>query len=167
MKQIILFILIIAFILSGCHRGYVPMPDNNVLISVIDKDGVDLLNPQNENAIENIYLNIYHEKDGELVRQRNNTSDFNQRGYELIYPGYFLPETYDGNYRISILPSTDKQNSKSLTVIEWGSGGHRDSLTCEFRRNSSVITKLYYNGELKWSESDHTERYFTIVRTIE
>jgi hypothetical protein len=141
-----------------------PVPNAGVLISVIDTDGIDLLNPQNENAIENLYLNIYHEKNGELVRQINNMSDFYQRGYELIYPGHLLSETYDEIYRISVMLSTAKQNSKSLTVIEWGSGGHRDSLTCEFRRASYVITKMYFNGELKWSESDHTGRHLTIVR---
>jgi hypothetical protein len=181
MKRMILSCMLILLI-AGCKKGS-EMIDNSeagpppVDFSLFDSNGVDLLNPANENALQEKDIKLYCEENGEWIylftplTAGGGPAD-NPRGF-MIYDDYFLyPELFPesrGEYRLRTGAYYDGVSLVTRKKIEWGSPEYYDILTCEWRyggpgKASTVINKLYLNDELRYEYPIDEVILFEIVR---
>ncbi|MDR2809057.1 MAG: hypothetical protein LBB84_00660 [Tannerellaceae bacterium] len=160
MKQLILCTMLI-LLMAGCKKDN-EMIDNitgqeHVEFSLFDTNGIDLLNPANENGLMEKDIKMYREVNGEWVYLFTALSD---GGGPMDHPRHFIisdgifrrPDLFPGTkgeYRLRTWAHHDRSSRVTKTKIEWGSPDRFDILTCEWRAvGSTIINKLYMNNEL-------------------
>ncbi len=118
------------------------------LNSQLEKD--DLLDPDQ--------IKLYHMIDGDWEYYYQGNLD-NASGVEVI----------EGDPRVlSIMPSLTVSDGYSETKIQFSEDDF-DVLKTGIRisGNSTVVTKVWYNGELVWQEEDATDRTIQIIREFQ
>jgi len=151
-----LLVLQIAF-LSSCKKNYKQGP-------VVIDTGVDiwyqngqqnLFGPQNPvYSLQDVSL--FYLINGTPIQVYNGNFDDPTKGVRLY------EDTENKVNIISVLSNTNLQNLKSETVIKIGKA-ISDTITCEFQKPneaSLIVTKVWYNGELKWDISKGSNNEF-------
>ncbi len=139
-------------------EGYVII-DTSMEIIVKDKDGSDLLNPDNENSLNTNLVKIYYEIGGKKIEVNEPHLD-NPKGFSIFCK--------DNQYRIGIGPNTDRNEEYPLTYIEWNPDD-TDTIKCLIERaksrngNSTICRKVWFNGKVVWDDYG-VERSFVIVK---
>ncbi len=168
MKMIkLLVITTIIFLINSCEKGKNDMTivELNMDISYKTHNGVDLLDPVNENSFKEDQINLYHYNNGEskLFYQEN-----------LDYPkGFYIykEEGLSDYYYLRITAPNDYDNGSELnpyeaiTLIELDES-IIDTIKCKIEKgaNSLVCKQIIYNDSLVWDWEDNTERRFTIIK---
>jgi hypothetical protein len=129
--------------------------ESSVTISVKDKDGLDLLNPDNENSIDRNLIRIYYEVGGEKIEVYEPHLDHSK--------GFYV-EKQGGEYQIIIFTNLSQREEYPLTYIEWNPDD-TDTIQCLIERtsNTEICKKVWYNGKIVWDDYG-TERFFEIVK---
>ena len=127
-------------------------------ISIINSEGLDLLNPLNGRInIENFKL--YHKnQSGDLILFNKPNLD-NPKGFELISP----ENNEDQRFSIHLFLNTEYLvDNTSLTVISWSNEKQYEIRTVFLKDNNSLIAKkIFIDNELAIDSGDR--RYTTIT----
>ncbi len=161
MRNILFVILILG--LFSCNRDEEECCKNieaDLQISIVNNEGVDLLNPLNgEINIDNFKL-YYKNQSGDLILFNNINLD-NPKGFELVNP------ENNGNQRYSInlfLNTEHLVDNTSFTFISWNDNKNYEIKTVFFEGNNSLIAeKVFINNELV---IDSGENRFTTITAI-
>lgn len=138
MKKILLFLSMVPLLFSYCKK------ENNgsvvttyIDIAYKDDGGNDLLNPSNINYYAPSNIHIFTLIDG-VKTEVNNPQMANPHDF-MIYKNNSLNQYF---IRVFLHETTLLQLNQDTT----------DTLTCTIEKtnNSEVLTKLWYNGTLKW-----------------
>lgn len=159
MKNKFLSIICLAFFLSGLNGcstqvcGCIEKPNEIAMISYIDEQGQDLLDPDYENSINKNNLEFYYVEDGEKSREPGSA--------DIIY------EEETKNYILQLhLSSHIEENGFTTTFIEFANG--TDTLKLEPRGEDGAFgEKFWYNGDLVWEVSSEEPIYLEITKTSE
>jgi hypothetical protein len=140
--------------------------DAGVGFYVVDKNGNDLLNTENENAIKYDDITIYYLVNGE--KQEFNNPDLDgTKGFSI-----FEPEGELTKYSIGLGLNTKGTEKITTTLIEWFNTDV-DTIEAEIERgdNYAISTKIWFNGNVVWdvsnpevSETKNGARFFQIVK---
>lgn len=125
--------------------------DLTVEMSVVDKNGTDLLDPKNPLAIDRSKIKLFYPENGILKEVFNPLGD---------YPRDFMIYPVEGkNYRIRVFTTTP------ITYIQW-SDADTDTLKCEYIKtdNSTICSKVWFNDAPVYDIKDGKERYFEVVK---
>ena len=130
-------------------------------IFVSDEQGVDLLDPANENSYKADSIDIYWLIDGVKTRI-----------YEanLAYPEYFaihLDPNHNLYFMQLFLNSKIDENNRTITYVKWNST-EEDKFECEFEflEVNYFMRKLWFNDSLiwDWDNLDYLHYSYEIVR---
>ncbi|MDF1549534.1 MAG: hypothetical protein P1P88_17035 [Bacteroidales bacterium] len=163
----LLVISTILFLINSCEKEKNDMTivELTMDISYKDNDGLDLLDPVNENSFKKEQINLYHYIDGEgkLFYQEN--LDY-QKGFNI-----YKEEGISDNYYLRITAPNDYDNGseinpyEAITLLELDES-IIDTIKCKIEKgeNSLVCKQIIYNDIVVWRWEDNTERRFTIIK---
>ncbi|MEX0858387.1 MAG: hypothetical protein WD016_09575 [Balneolaceae bacterium] len=164
----------------GCSTDSEPgtVIETGFTIAYVDQDENDLLDPAHPNAITEGNTDLYYLINGEMVKQYENHLDhpkkFSVVTEEKLFDRYFM----------HISPNTIEGLDTAITYITYleFENNSLDTIKTQYRRpspssNSIFVTKIWYNGELRWDVDDksllehpnneYVGRYFTVTRNLE
>jgi hypothetical protein len=132
--------------------------DTDLGISVFNREGMDLLDPQNPESYKEEEIKIYYLIDGVKVEQRDPMMD-NPRSFSL--------DKNDEKTLLLLYPNYTASEEFPVTFIQWNEAD-TDTLKCGYARSgksSVVLTKVWYNGKLMWDvESGKNGRWIEVVK---
>ncbi|MEM8966429.1 MAG: hypothetical protein AAGE93_08415 [Bacteroidota bacterium] len=131
--------------------------DVGVEFTVKSQAGVDLLDPASSDAFSEDDIWLYYLVDGETKRYHQSNLDA-ARGITVYQ------NSNQQSYVIDVFPNTAESEEFPVTYIQWNEND-TDTLRCEFERtgNSTVCTRVWFNGELKRDPSI-AERVFEVTK---
>ncbi len=148
MKRITCFLTaLVLFNIISCKK---PKGDSvlvDLKLSVVNAQGEDLLN----SVYNTGNITLSHIIDGKNVPYVKNEAD------GIYKDGLYVLKVFPGNY-----------NEPNITLIQFGTS-KPDTIRRQFTRgdNYTFLTKIWFNGELKYSDvpvTNSKERRFTIVK---
>lgn len=157
-KRISIVLLFLFLLTTSCSKDQNSqfIVDTAVNITVKNRDGVDLLNPDNSVAFQENSVRVFYVKDGkaEEVNEPN-----------LDYPKGFRIYKHESEYRITVFPNDLKSEEFPVTLIQWAED-NVDSIKCEIVRESNreQCVKVWFNDSLSWEIHSNDDRFFEIVK---
>ncbi|NOU62083.1 hypothetical protein [Marinifilum caeruleilacunae] len=152
MKYIL--IISIAVILVSCSSGDEPSAfvDVSIELSVLDIDGNDLLNPNNDDSFKESDIKLYYV----INEEKREVYDPNMQ-----YPRNFFIFKEGAIYRIRLLLNNDKSDDKPITYIQWNDKDS-DTISAEFYRTNNLTRKekVWFNDKLIYEFDDNTSESF-------
>jgi hypothetical protein len=140
-----------------------------VKISVVDQQGSDLLDPDNENNLKSENIKIFHMIDGELTEFSEGYLDY-PKGF-LIYNPYDLG--FNEQYLFCLLATDASASTGELesllpvTYIQWNETD-MDTVKCQYYQTDNILecTKVWFNGVLVWTSPGESGegRWFQIFK---
>lgn len=147
-----IFILTLLLLLNSCKKEEqqrMSVIDNDVQITVQDKDGVDLLNPSNPGTY--LYENIKHYTlvNGVKTEVFHGNYDYPKNLYIHEYEGkYFMELFLDGPYAGNLGTDYIQWNENTVDTFKYEVTTAGDYYI--------AITKLWYNDSLVWTTADYS-----------
>lgn len=166
MKNIILTFLISVFFTVACKKNehiQSVVLETAIDISISNAEGMDLLNPQTSGYIKAEDVNIYILKNGIKEKVFKATADFPENFY-IFKVEQEINYLKNGTYYLRLFLS-ETTNAGNISTTYLDIKGHTDTITAyvENKPGSTVVTKVWFNGDLKYeaSKSYHT---FEIIK---
>ncbi|EKB48732.1 hypothetical protein [Cecembia lonarensis] len=156
--------LVLLFLFSACSNEE-QMPtiggftlDRVLTLKILDEEGNDLLDPDHERYLDPSKIKVFYERDGRMV-------EFIQSHLDM--PRNFRvdpPHEFQDTYLMFLVLDSEK------TVIQWNEN-ESDTIRAEFFKYSGrdfllKVTKVFFNGELKWDVESKSRRKVTIIKPI-
>ena len=162
MKKI-LYLLLLPFVLLSCDNegGESIVKSASADFYVEDNQGNDLLNPENENAIDTTKIKVYYLINGKKVAASEYYAPSNQNGAILTYSkGFFIYGEIIENpskYAMRIfLNDTPKYGELAYTYIEWNEQDTDTIVSKITRKGNHYLTSrmVTFNGSVMDVEKD-------------
>lgn len=149
--------MILLILVFGCSKQL--SEDNfdvGMRITVEDKNGNSLLDPNHENYIDVNKINVYYMINNEMTLQFESHWDC---------PKKICLISENGERWLALGPNFSNMEEFPITYIEWPNG-ITDTIKCHFLRpgNSIICDKIWYNGNLVYPNEDIKHRGFKIIR---
>lgn len=160
----LLLLMLLSFLFISCDKEVAPgkvIIEHMITVALVDKDGNELLNVENENAYDPAKIRIYKVQDGKETLYADGTQD-------LVFGVNFLGEDVaTGHYYTNlIVVYTDIiQDNHSTVIVKWNEQ-EADTVVCEVDPSwYDNIRKVYINGELLWDRNKSKDGpIFTLVK---
>lgn len=160
----LLLLMLLSFLFISCDKEVAPgkvIIEHMITVALVDKEGNELLNVENENAYDPAKIRIYKVQDGEETLYADGTQD-------LVFGVNFLGEDVaTGHYYTNlIVVYTDIiQDNHSTVIVKWNEQ-EADTVVCEVDPSwYDNIRKVYINGELLWDRNKSKDGpIFTLVK---
>lgn len=127
--------------------------DTGVVITVLDDQGNNRLDPNHERYLDPKNIKIFYEINGRLEEFYESHLDM-PRNFRIALPEF-------GRDYVMALVLSEK------TVIQWNEN-ESDTIEAEIYRSDDLnvlrVIKVYFNGELKWDNASLTDSEFTIIK---
>ncbi|WP_321299679.1 hypothetical protein [Marinifilum fragile] len=158
-----LFTIAIALLLFACSSDdeqHVAHFGLSFDFSVLDSDGNDLLNPNNENSFKESDIKLYYLINGEKKEVYNPNMDSPRN--------FFIYQEGSDAYRIRIFLNDTESEEKTITYILWNNIDS-DTISAEVYRNSKYnltrMEKVWFNGQLIYELTDNTtESFYKLIK---
>jgi len=135
--------------------------DTNISLTVVNENGIDLLNPENTDAFLEENIKIYYLIDGEMEEVFDPNMD-NPRNFSINEP-----EVTGDKYwmELSLNIASDSIELYGTTYIKWNDVD-TDTIQCDYKSGSeyTIITKVLFNKKIVWEGDGLNGRYFEIVK---
>lgn len=132
--------------------------DSHIEFSVKNSDQVDLLNPNNNDIIDNSKIKIFYLVDGVKTA-------FFKAHWD--YPKGYIIFKHENNYRIRVFLNNESNNTEKVTTfIQWNKN-KTDKVEATFNRNNNSIMqqKIWLNNEEIWELGNNTiDPYFILTK---
>ena len=154
--------LLFAFIIIGLISCSSDEPENCCTIIALGTDikyeseeGINLIETSNTYNISEI--EVFHRKDGEWKRYYEGNLDYPK--------GLRKTEIGGENYLTVFLSNEINQDNISETKLVFDNG-EEDIIKSVVDKSSGnqIVTKIWYNENLKWSKEENVEPRFTIIK---
>ena len=136
--------------------------DTNIIFTIKDSNGNDLLNPNNPNAYLSETVKIFYLKENGDVDEIYNSNYGSPRNFSIITP----ENSGSDVYAFSLQPNTHIMEN-AITYIEWNDT-EIDTIKTNYRYgdNHTVCNKVWYNDTNVWTENTeiNTGRIFEIIK---
>ena len=160
----LLLLMLLSFLFISCDKEVDPgkvIIEHMITVALVDKEGNELLNVENENAYDPAKIRIYKVQDGKETLYADGTQD-------LVFGVNFLGEDVaTGHYYTNlIVVYTDIiQDNHSTVIVKWNEQV-ADTVVCEVDPSwYDNIRKVYINGELLWDRNKSKDGpIFTLVK---
>lgn len=151
--------LLLTLLLFSCTEDE-PM----LCCTVIDANvAIEYMNAQGENLFETpsapdlSEIDVYHKIDSEWVEYFEGNLDYPK--------GLRLADIEDQTYLVVFVNLSSGNDNISETKMVFP-GGDEDVIRTEINKtgNNSIVTKVWFNDELKWETENRSPRRFTVVK---
>lgn len=136
--------------------------DTNIIFTIKDSNGHDLLNPINPNAYLSETIKIYYLKENGDIEEIYNSNLTAPRNFSIITP----ENSGSDVYAFSLQPNTYIMEN-AVTYIEWNES-ETDTIKTNYRYgyNHTICNKVWYNDINVWTENAeiNTGRVFEIIK---
>ncbi len=153
----LLYLIIILFLVNckSDNENQSVDIDTGLSISIVNNEGIDLLNPNDSSSIKEKNIKLFYLINGEKEEFFDADLDSPK--------GFGIYKDVD-SYKIDIMPYIGNSNQITTTFIELEKGV-LDTIKCKIEKteNRVLCSKVWFNSELKW-EAYKTERFFTVVK---
>jgi len=158
MKNLLIILLIV---LSSCNSDNNMQETNieaGIVFYLLDNNGNDLLDPNNQNNIDLDIVRVYEIINGEEVEINNPNLD-GPRGFVLLEP----EGIYD-KYRLSLGLNIKEISNPTTTIVKWNTTDI-DIFKSEYNRGDNFIicTKILLNNEVVW-QTENGLRFIEIIK---
>jgi hypothetical protein len=141
----ILILITVSFLFLSCSTDSGTAYETAIDISFIDQNGQDLLDPANEIVITEQNTDLYYLVDDSLMKQYEGHLDHPKMFFvsdEKSWP--------NDNYFLRVFSNIIEGKSTTFSYLEF-EGGSMDTIKTQYEigDNSTVVTKVWYNGDLK------------------
>jgi len=157
MKNLIsIFSILFLLIASSCNENEQPQffnVDMMAFITVVDRQGNNLLDPNQEGAYDPKEIKIFYERNG-------NMEEFYEGHLDMPRNFRIDPPEFERDYIMALVLDSEK------TIIQWNEA-EADTIQAEIHDDGAIVIvrKVYYLGELKWDAETATKgRGFTIIK---
>ncbi|MBN3582649.1 hypothetical protein JYB64_09670 [Algoriphagus aestuarii] len=157
MKNLISIVSIfLLLIVNSCKENEQPTfftVDMMAFITVLDKQGNNLLDPNQEGAYDFRDIKIYYKRNGIM-------EEFYEAHLDMPRNFRIDPPEFERDYIMALVLDSEK------TVIQWNKT-EADTIQAEIQDDASsvIVQKVYFMGELKWDGETATKgRGFTIIK---
>tara|TARA_B100000795_G_scaffold259924_1_gene235318 strand:- start:27 stop:533 length:507 start_codon:yes stop_codon:yes gene_type:complete len=167
MKNLIFLLLASILIVSCSSNGnnndndYYNL-DTDIIFTIKDSNGNDLLNPNNPNAYLSETVKIYYLKENGETEEVYNSNLDASRNFKVITP----ENSGSDIYAFQLFPNTYIMEN-AVTYIEWNDT-ETDTVKTNYRYgdNHTVCNKVWYNDTDVWTENTeiNTGRIFEIIK---
>ena len=162
MRQLILLLMISFFSCSSNDENQPSATNIDAVVRfyVLNEQGDDLLNPNNQNSIETSNLKIYELINGKEVEVNNPNSDA-PRGF-WVSP----PEGKFDKYSLGLTLNILEDSNTTITLLKW-SESDSDSFKAELKKGDNYIIcqKIWVNDIKVWDMiEDGDKRFFTLKK---
>ena len=175
MKKIKFLVLLMFMILGLSCSEDEPITEGvfislDVKISLANQQGLDLLDPNNQNAINNENIKIFHIIDGELKEFSERLLD-DSKGYRIYSPNELgFNENYVFYLGYTSPSYYTHEKEEPITYIQWNETDI-DTVKCQYlyTGNSNICTKVWFNNIVVWDMDDseaNSSRWFQIVKPL-
>lgn len=159
-KSIVLFsIAVVAILIFGCSTPTEPGTAREIVfyLSFIDQEGNDLLDPAFPTAITEQNTNLYYQSGDSLVKQFHGNLD-SPKMFSII-----TDEQLKGRYFMKVFSNIIEDQETAFTYLEFEDYS-MDTIKTEYvlTDNSTSVTKVWYNGDLKCNTYDKSNREMVI-----
>ena len=166
-RQNIFHLVLSAFLLLSCSSTG---PDEtfrstDINFSFVDKNGNDLLRSSHSDKITEQNTDLYFLKNGKKQRAFDDNLD---------HPKHFFisDEKISNRYFMRVFPNIIDGQETATTYIEF-SDASKDTIKVQYKDEPTVVTKIWYNGELRWDtnsdnnneENNNDNHEKTTIRT--
>ena len=158
------FILLLMISFFSCNSNDENQPsatniDAVVRFYVLNNQGDDLLNPNNQNSIDTDNLKIYEIINGEEVEVNNPNMDA-PKGF-WISP----PEGKFDKYRLSLTLNILEDSNTTITLLKW-SESDLDSFKAELEKGEDYINckKIWVKDIKVWDMREYGDERFFILQ---
>lgn len=149
--------MVIVLMTSSCSKndelpGFGVVVDMMVFITVLDSQGNNHLDPGQEGFYDPRDIKIFYERNGKL-------EEFYESHLHMRRNFRVAPSGFGRDYGMDLVLS-------EKTVIQWNEH-ESDTIQAEIYKTDGPhirVTKVYFNGELKWDVEDLTGREITIIK---
>lgn len=153
----LIFLLLMITLLVSCNSNDANNGKNFYALEtgldfrVVSPEGIDLLNPNNENSFLTETIKIYYLIDGDVQEIYNSNLSL-PRNFKIVSPEDSGIEEY---YMSIFLNNSVPEDA--ITYVEWNETD-TDTIRANFNNgnNHSILTKAWYNEELVFDESINT-----------
>ena len=155
MKRI--YILCLVSSLLSCSEEKISdftFPDIDIEFYLKASDGIDLLNPENEQALTETDISIYY--------LDNINGDNKVKVDQNVYSISYIDTTH--LYRFRTLVNEKTSNNYSYTTIKWGNRGE-DTIKCSIKQPYHIkqIDTVWINNKLIW-EFQKGPKIFNLIK---
>jgi hypothetical protein len=157
MKNLIgVFSIFLVLLISSCSQEEQPQfatVDLMAFITVLDEQGNNLLDPNQEGAYDPKDIKIFYERNGKL-------EEFYQGHLDMPRNFRIDPPEFGSDYLLALVLESEK------TIIKWNET-ESDTILAEFLNKeiqSLTVTKVYYQRQLMHELPTTKRREFTIIK---
>ena len=156
MRTIVL--LTIFTMLFGCNSEEIIKADDlytGFEFSVVDNQGNDLLNPENQNYLSHSNIKLFYKENGQYKEVYNANLD---------YPRNFLIFKHKTEYRIRIFLNDSENETQPEKMIQWNEN-KSNIIKAEFYRTNSLVrfNKVWLDDNLIWDYASNSEPYYKLI----
>lgn len=169
----LILLILIVFGISCSEKQETPVAtsiETPVLISIVNQQNLDLLDPNNPNDIQSENIKIFHTIDGKLTEFSGGLLDY-PKGFRIYNPNDL---GFNDQYLFCLLATDPAHNTGELesllpiTYIQWNETD-MDTIQCQYSQTKStlVTVKVWFNGNEVWDAEDmenNDSRWFQIVK---
>jgi len=162
MKNAVVILVLLACFSCETSSNDAVVVDIRIDMTIEDRQGNDLLNPETENSIQQDDIRVYYEIDG---KKETYLSCHKDKNVILDNPAGFLiyPEDALGKFQLSVF--SNPTQGEAITIIELE--GHDDvTLKAQVSRENgnTIVRKVWYQGNLVWpTETNNGPAYVQVV----
>jgi hypothetical protein len=124
-----------------------------VFITLLDEQGNNLLNPNHERYFDPRHIKIFYDRNGRM-------EEFYEGHLDMPRNFRIDPPEFERDYVMALALDSEK------TIIRWNEH-ESDTIQAEIQKTdfpSVIVTKIYFNGELKWEVTDLIGREITVFK---
>lgn len=146
----------VALIIGSCSKEEPPQfatISTIVFITLLDEQGNNLLNPNHERYFDPRHIKIFYDRNGRM-------EEFYEGHLDMPRNFRIDPPEFERDYVMALALDSEK------TIIRWNEH-ESDTIQAEIQKTdfpSVIVTKIYFNGELKWEVADLIGREITVVK---
>lgn len=149
--------IVLVLMTNSCSKDEVPGSaasfDTLIFITILDKQGNNLLDPNQEGYYDPRHIKIFYDRNGRMEEFYEGHLDM-PRNFRIDAP------EFERDYVMALVLDSEK------TIIRWNEH-ESDTIQAEFHKTdfpSIRVTKVYFNSELKWDIEDLIGREITIIK---
>lgn len=148
-------LFILAILSASCKENEQPHfvnIDRMAFITVVDEQGNNLLDPNQDGAFDPKDIKIFYERDGEM-------EEFYEGHLDMPRNFRIDPPEFGSDYLIALVLDSEK------TVIQWNEA-EADTIQAEIHDAgaSIMVQKVFYQGQLMHELPAMSRREFTIIK---
>ncbi|TXH27279.1 MAG: hypothetical protein E6Q96_06680 [Cyclobacteriaceae bacterium] len=163
MRTLIHLMLLMTFIVSCGDNSDSTVVDLDINLTIVDKNGKDMLNPAVSGSISEADIGVFYEINGELETYLSLSNEDPDNPSGFILNSSDGSGTFGGRYFLNIFTNPTIGKPKTILKIKGMEDIEFVTKVVEANGNTRVV-EIWYKGKLVWPiESNNMAKYLEVI----